>query len=73
MENESDEYKKSIARGTNNLYAIVIDTNWYNWFPQEFGLAENNYQVIYNEALYDKDIFESLIPNRIKADLSYQF
>jgi hypothetical protein len=84
MKNKPHEIQQKILNGLNNLYAIIIDDCWYNWFPDvvrnlhgaKFPPGyDNSYWVIYNEQLiedptYDSDIFKSLIPHRTKAPLS---
>ncbi len=71
MKNKSQEFKNRVFLNTKNLYALVIDNSWYNWFPHESGPEHNNYRVIYNEDVYEVDIFESLISHRTIVNLSY--
>ncbi len=67
----------------NDLYAIIVDTTWFNWFPV---IAEklvgtnfpdgfrNCYYIIYNENIgkeidCDPGIFNSIIKNNSKMNL----
>ena len=60
----------------NNLHAIIVDTSWYNWFPNYIeGVSmpagyQNCYIVIYNEDEYlGEHIFDHCTPFSISLPL----
>ncbi len=69
--------RQKIINGMNNLYAIIVDTCWYNWFPDIFGVGwdpcKNIYCAIYNEnfmhAKRDQKIFDSLVRYEVALPL----
>lgn len=66
---------KELSEKVKYLYAILIDANWYNWFPniveEQFDAKfpnghKNCYRIIYNQNLaqdidFDHGIFDALI------------
>lgn len=82
---KSKEEMKKILENIKNLYAVIIDVTWYNWFPEiaaEYGARfngdkKNCYLVIYNTSIsknlcHDEHIFDSLISKRIDLSLSVE-
>ncbi len=59
IKKETTEEQEKILAAFKNLYAILIDTTWYNWFPDvvrnkygaNFHYFDNYYAVVYNPAL----------------------
>lgn len=72
---KEEKYRKNIE----NLYAILIDTTWYNWFPKiaqrSYGVKfpdgyENYYGIIYNTKCDNPDkIFNKVISSAYTADI----
>jgi len=83
MKDKPMSFQHKVLSGLKNLYGILIDTSWYNWFPDivktlygaNFPAGYNNcYTLIYNETLlndpnYNGNIFPQ-IPYLIAAPLS---
>lgn len=85
---KDNDYKKNVEKMQHNiqhLFAILIDTTWYNWFPKtvksQYGAkfedrCENYYGIIYNKNISPYinkkfSLFESIInpKNCIEIDL----
>lgn len=61
---KEEAIQEKILIGLENLYAIIIDTTWHNWFSSSTNY-QNHYGVLYNENYknYSKNlIFNSVIP-----------
>lgn len=67
------EIQKNENISTDNLYAIILDTSWYNWFPEiaimKYGANfpvnyTNCFCIIYNKEFISKHgkLFEAAIP-----------
>ncbi|HBD9270698.1 TPA: hypothetical protein KLD22_003167, partial [Legionella pneumophila] len=63
INNKNSEDKQDILKGLNNLVALILDTNWYNWFPSilkeyaqiNLALHQNNFLYF----LFDSKYLES--------------
>ena len=76
-----NNFKNKVEIGLQNLYAVIIDTTWFNWFPDicEAKMPDgydNCYGVIYNtnisreiNKVSDKNLFVSQIPYQMSACL----
>ncbi len=67
---EDSERYKNAKKGIENLYAIIFDTTWYNWFPDLYGNGKRDsyYGIVYNTNLSeiikeksDKNLFASQV------------
>jgi hypothetical protein len=64
-ESLKEKHISHLMDGVKNLYAIVIDTTWLNWFPEK-DRNKNYYGIIYNSKMEEKlgRIFDAVIPYR---------
>lgn len=74
----------TIKDNMKNLYAIIIDTTWYNWHPdimEKFGSAnfpgeiKNCYQIIYNKNISpnmsEKFIFNGMVTEENYLEMNF--
>ncbi|HAT8773718.1 hypothetical protein [Legionella pneumophila] len=81
---DPNDDKDKICNNLKSLYAIIIDTTWYNWLPeiveQKHGAVWNNpklkncYIILYNTGIsesipHEQHIFSSIIENSIDINL----
>lgn len=81
---KNEESLKKIRENLKSLYAVIIDTTWYNWFPEIVeekhqakwsGGCKNCYIIIYNTRIsksipHDHKIFTCTIMNEIDLPLT---
>ncbi len=87
QEKFDDTEKEKIFHGQHNLFAIILDTNWYNWFPDILensgaakfsGGCKNIYSVVYNTKFltdnkHEPYLFDSIIMYRLELPLNTLF
>jgi hypothetical protein len=76
IKKEEKATQARLIQALGNLYAVIIDTNWYNWFPNitrsKYGAIflaqENCYGILYNQNL------QSIVPvNLFEGIILHQF